>query len=225
MIDARIPLMYQGIDIGDIMEDAERMKTLRLQREQLQQQGEDRRRLADLLPRAQSGDTAALNQIAGIDRGLFKDLSSEQRERAKQRIGEIAAAARWADNPQKWDQAIDILTRQGIDVSQYRGRFDLREQAILQMGAMGQYLESAPKPEYRSIEAGGSLIDVSGGNPRVVIAPNDGSRPTGAPVQSGGVQEGATATNPQTGERIIYRNGQWQPMGDAGSNASGGFPY
>ena len=28
----------------------------------------------------------------------------------------------------------------------------------------------------------------------------------------GGVREGATATNPQTGERIIYRNGKWQPL-------------
>lgn len=27
-----------------------------------------------------------------------------------------------------------------------------------------------------------------------------------------GVQEGATATNPQTGEKIIFRNGQWQKM-------------
>lgn len=26
------------------------------------------------------------------------------------------------------------------------------------------------------------------------------------------IREGATATNPQTGERIIYRNGQWQPL-------------
>lgn len=38
------------------------------------------------------------------------------------------------------------------------------------------------------------------------------------------VSEGAIAANPQTGERIIFRNGQWQPLGDAGSNASGGFP-
>jgi hypothetical protein len=28
----------------------------------------------------------------------------------------------------------------------------------------------------------------------------------------GNVREGATATNPQTGERIIYRNGKWQPL-------------
>jgi hypothetical protein len=31
----------------------------------------------------------------------------------------------------------------------------------------------------------------------------------GAP---GGIRDGATATNPQTGERIIYRDGQWQPL-------------
>ncbi len=35
--------------------------------------------------------------------------------------------------------------------------------------------------------------------------------PTAKP-ESGGVQEGATATNPETGERVIYRNGQWEPM-------------
>ncbi|MBW5300821.1 hypothetical protein EST45_25125 [Escherichia coli] len=27
-----------------------------------------------------------------------------------------------------------------------------------------------------------------------------------------GISEGATATNPKTGQKLIYRNGQWQPM-------------
>jgi hypothetical protein len=31
-------------------------------------------------------------------------------------------------------------------------------------------------------------------------------------VADGGISEGTTATNPQTGERIIYRDGQWQPL-------------
>jgi hypothetical protein len=35
-------------------------------------------------------------------------------------------------------------------------------------------------------------------------------QPTAAPQQP--VKEGATATNKQTGERIIFRNGQWQPL-------------
>lgn len=33
----------------------------------------------------------------------------------------------------------------------------------------------------------------------------------GAQSSPGSIQEGATATNPQTGQRIIYRGGQWQP--------------
>lgn len=32
------------------------------------------------------------------------------------------------------------------------------------------------------------------------------------PSQGGGISDGATATNPQTGQRIIFRNGQWEPM-------------
>jgi hypothetical protein len=38
-------------------------------------------------------------------------------------------------------------------------------------------------------------------------------RPLGANAQRGSViPEGATATNPQTGERIIFKSGQWQAM-------------
>jgi hypothetical protein len=36
-------------------------------------------------------------------------------------------------------------------------------------------------------------------------------QPPAAPAQPA-IQEGATATNKQTGERIIFRNGQWQPL-------------
>jgi len=39
--------------------------------------------------------------------------------------------------------------------------------------------------------------------------PPGGGAPSPA---SGGTREGATATNPQTGERVIYRGGQWQPL-------------
>lgn len=33
-----------------------------------------------------------------------------------------------------------------------------------------------------------------------------------AKAATGGISEGATATNPKTGQKIIYRNGKWQPM-------------
>lgn len=44
-----------------------------------------------------------------------------------------------------------------------------------------------------------------------------------APQPSAGVQEGATATNPKTNEKIIFRNGQWQPVGGSVGNGTGGF--
>lgn len=46
---------------------------------------------------------------------------------------------------------------------------------------------------------------------------------SGMPPQQGGIQEGATATNPQTNEKIIFRNGQWQPVGGGGGNVTSGF--
>tara|TARA_R110000868_G_scaffold189831_2_gene433414 strand:- start:63 stop:1319 length:1257 start_codon:yes stop_codon:yes gene_type:complete len=39
------------------------------------------------------------------------------------------------------------------------------------------------------------------------------AKPTGGGGGGGGgISEGTTATNPQTGERVIYRDGQWQPL-------------
>lgn len=46
----------------------------------------------------------------------------------------------------------------------------------------------------------------------------------GQQTPQGGVSEGQTATNPQTGEKLVFKGGQWQPMGGASGNAGGGFP-
>lgn len=37
------------------------------------------------------------------------------------------------------------------------------------------------------------------------------------------IQEGATATNPKTGEKVKFQNGQWVPVGGGSSNATGNF--
>jgi hypothetical protein len=42
--------------------------------------------------------------------------------------------------------------------------------------------------------------------------------------EGGDIQEGAVAENKQTGEKIIYRNGAWVPMGGASGDTGGGFP-
>ncbi|MAN78372.1 MAG: hypothetical protein CML24_14590 [Rhizobiales bacterium] len=42
--------------------------------------------------------------------------------------------------------------------------------------------------------------------------PSPPSPPAPPSPGDAGAQEGATATNPATGERVIFRNGQWEPM-------------
>jgi len=42
-------------------------------------------------------------------------------------------------------------------------------------------------------------------------------------MQGGGPQEGQTATNPQTGEKAVYRNGKWEVIGGSVGNGAGGF--
>lgn len=48
-------------------------------------------------------------------------------------------------------------------------------------------------------------------------------RPNAITPAPSAVQEGATATNPQTGEKVIFRNGAWQPVGGGGSDVTSGF--
>lgn len=63
------------------------------------------------------------------------------------------------------------------------------------------------------------------GETHTIVAPNTGGYAAGSSVQGGDLRDGATATNPQTGEKIIFRNGQWQPasQGGAGGNVSSNF--
>jgi hypothetical protein len=69
---------------------------------------------------------------------------------------------------------------------------------------------------------GVAAYDIAGGGITPVIVPNPGGQQAGAPV--GGVSEGQTATNPATGEKIVFQNGQWQPVGGGVGNGAGNFP-
>jgi hypothetical protein len=54
---------------------------------------------------------------------------------------------------------------------------------------------------------------------QVVTVPN----PFAGAQAGGGVEEGQTATNPQTGEKLMFRGGQWVPAGGGTGNGVGGF--
>ena len=147
-------------------------------------------------------------------------LDAAQREAAAKGLEDIAAAVQWAQTPEQW-----------AVVQQHYGRYDpqlatvpfeQREQVLVTTGRMKDYLE-ATKPEWHSVNEGGMGGFVGpDGSWQTVISPNPGTAQAGSPV-GGGVQEGATATNPQTGERVQFRNGAWVPMGGGGGNAPGNF--
>ena len=48
-------------------------------------------------------------------------------------------------------------------------------------------------------------------------------RPNATNSATPGIQDGSTATNPKTGEKVVYRNGAWQPLGGGDSNVTSGF--
>jgi len=78
------------------------------------------------------------------------------------------------------------------------------------------------RTKYFPMTENGSLAAVVPGQaPRTVIAQNPGDMPMGAPATV--YSEGQTATNPQTGQKIQFRNGQWVPMGGGVSNGPGNF--
>ena len=231
-IDASIPLQVRTLAdyIGQNQQNRFRSQQMEEYQRQKEAEREQNASLADLMatrnPNTGAYDTSgpAFQRYSKANpSGAFEmlgKLDEQQRKQTEAGIKDIAAAVQWADTPEKW--AV-VQQRYGqYDPQLAAVPFQNREQALIQLGQMGEYLKQT-KPEIKSIEAGGSLaaVDPRTGRATPLILPNDGSQP--ACGASGGVQEGATATNPQTGEKIMFRGGQWVPVGGGGGNVTGNF--
>ena len=206
-LDTRLPLLAaQGasVNLADIYAQSQQIR-------HGEQQMQQRERALD--QQDQSFELQMQRHIA--------ELGRDQREAAREGVKDLAAAVQWAKTPEQW--AIVQQHYAQFDPELAQTPFEAREQALVALGQMGQYLENTA-PEIRSIEAGGSLaaVDPRTGQPTFTVLPNPGGMQPGAPAGSA-VQEGATATNPQTGEKIMFRGGQWVPMGGGGGNAPGNF--
>lgn len=155
-----------------------------------------------------------------------KQLHADAQDKAKREaiekgLEDMAAAVQWADTPEKWAQVTQHYGKYDPTLAQVP--FEQRESALIQLNQMGDYLKNT-KPDIRAIEPGGSLFSVApDGGVKELVRANPGSAAPASPVGAG-PQEGATATNPQTGEKIEFRNGAWQPMGGTAGNGGGNFP-
>jgi hypothetical protein len=208
-IDASIPLHGLLINRNDENLKQQRLAMGQLQMQQVQRDNERQQKLSELLPQAVHGDRSAIDQLAGVDPEMFMKLDDRERAQAQARVADLTAAVRWTGgDPAKWDQVIDHYGQEGIDLSQYRGHPELAEQAMLNLGKLGEYLNAAPKMDVRATEPGGGLYGIGAdGSVKVLVQPNDGSAPMGAPV---------SAPPPPPG--FVIDGGPTQ-------SASGGFPY
>lgn len=230
-IDPSIPLQVRGFSLADVMSDAQAMRMRQMQmddyerkRRQEQEKGDS---LAALIadPNGMRRDNPNFQRFAKADPTsaftMLDRLDKAEREKVEAGLKDLSAAVRWADTPQKW-----------AVVQQHYGRFDPqlaavpfenREQALIQLGQMGEYLEKSA-PKIMSIEAGGSLaaVDPRTGQPTFTVLPNPGNASPGAPAGSGprpgDVEDGYRFKG---GDPADPNN--WIKVGGGGGNVTSGF--
>jgi len=93
-------------------------------------------------------DPNALNALAPFKPDYVvqqkQALAKQQQDEVAKRVEIVGQAAQWADTPEKWDAAIDNLSRQYPDLAQYKGKFtpEARMAAISAAGQMKDYYAS-----------------------------------------------------------------------------------
>jgi hypothetical protein len=188
------------------------------------------------------GDPNAQGAAARYDPGAVMQYRQGQQSAQAQLSQEqiqtwhhyAASLAKWADTPQKWDQAIDYLLQSNHpDIStqalmQLKGHFDpALRQSFMAMGGQqddnpnGSQVVVTPQPG-----APAFIYDKSTGQTKQIFAPNDGSHPAGAPVQDiPAVATPQDAMKLPPGTQFRLPDGRIGTVpGGAGGNASGGFP-
>lgn len=210
---------FGTFSLADIALRGEQVGALRDQRQARQQEQESAKTLASILPAAVQGDPAARQQLAqvGTPAALEWYMKLDDRERAQHQaqVSEAVQAVRWADTPEKWQQAKAYFAQRGMQVPDVP--FEARDQVALELGQIGAYMESAPKVEWKTVEAGGAggTFNPQTGQFTPVIAPNPGDQ-----------QFGATAAGEERksvgGRSFVKRGGQWFEETGA-SNGAGTF--
>lgn len=155
-------------------------------------------------PGAQTGggvNRQALGQLARINPKMawevqkhFDSLGDDQRKREGEKwkaAGPVLARLKTIPAEQRQaflQSAMPMLQGAGWTPEEVMG-VDLSDQSIDALASAAMTVEqviSANKPQTFNVAPGGSVWErAPGGNPRLLIAPNDGTKPTGAPVGGG----------------------------------------
>lgn len=141
----------------------------------------------------------------------------------------IAGAAKMADTPEKWDGIVDQFVAMGHpEAAQLKGKFSpqLRSAYMAQGGVSEDNPNSAEVVVTPQPGAPALIYNKATGQTRMLVAPNDGSHPVGAPAQNlpqVGDQTSYDAVPP--GAQYMTPDGHIRVKGgQTGSAPSGGFP-
>ena len=183
------------------------------QRGQMQAQQQEAR-LNELTQRALSGDPGALDELASVNFDRWQKLDERQKAAAAEEtkmFGQVALSLSQIPYDQRRDQILALAQRmpQYSDKIQEIAFLPQAEQdnilrvAITEAGLVERLIQYN-RSDYQPLGPDQVFVDVN--NPAAVSQFATGGQ------QSGGFTEGQTATNPQTGQRIVFRNGSWRPM-------------
>ncbi len=172
-----------GWSLGDILQQADQRKfrdqQMQMQRQQFEQQQAEMHRqqqantsLADLIthrgPNGQIDPNSPQfsayvdsNPQGGLE--LLGKLDEHQHTEVERRAKLIGEAAQYADTPEKWDAAVDYLSKLYPDIAQYKGHFS-PETRMAALAAAGQLKEYYDRTKPVNMAPGNQLVDPSSGN-------------------------------------------------------------
>lgn len=234
--------LAQGLQMGGMIRQRRMQEEeQRRRREADAREAEGRNALADYAVNpSDEGFAAAVRydpRTAFAVRGQARQDQQAQAQAERQRLADMAKIARRATDQQSYEQVLSVAQQLGVDTSQAPPQFDpnwVEEQARIfeffsdeksDLPGIAKELEAAGyepgTPEFQN-----ALKQVINSKYASDYVDQQGNTRRRSVLNLGGqqqVQDGATATNPQTGEKIIFRNGAWQPMGGTAGNGGGGF--
>jgi hypothetical protein len=192
---------------------ANQTRDQQMQEQRFAQQQQAEAQTADLTARAMQGDDAALTQLATVNFDRWKTLDAQIKGKAAEESQILGNAGLDLLN-RPYEQRRDLFLAYAQQMPQFADKIQevaflpANEQeaalrTVVAEAKMVDKLISMERPSYQAIPEGGTLVNTR--DPSAVQSFQGGAAPQD-------FAEGQTATNPQTGQRIVYRNGAWRPL-------------